>query len=501
MKIVSPTKATQILQQLIEVGKSGEVTIGLKPDYRVDTTGLASLISLLGLTDETDLEGGGYQVANPLIYVNIRKVDWDGEVVNWDFPDMGQVTATEDFRNQSSLAMTVNVGAGTTVNLRTNFITPDNEIIYVSWGDDDSISTYNTGTEENQTNLTHVYNTAGTYTIFVKGKLVKTTVPGPSKTTDTVTTALHFIKPTVIVDGSMGILGVYEKLTDIIGTIILEGTGTVISNLFVLNKNIANVKGLKLVFPDTCVNGRNITSINAMFGMGCQENPILKANLINDVQLINYNRHAITRINTAFFTSAITEFPYRWFGKNVQTASQTFKNCGNLQFVPSGFFENITQANEMFYCNPDVASPITVSHNLKFPNLTKAAGMFGNRAMSFNDIKTIFESLPKNPNPLRGRTGNTRVDDVSPSDYSITFSFDPNEPNIKQKLVKYFNLNTTAMTTWHKANDTYYGQAIDMNKLWDGGWYPMYFTHYGDSWDYNNHKGWFVNFRNPYNFT
>lgn len=111
----------------------------------------------------------------------------------------------------------------------------------------------------------------------------------------------------------------------------------------------------------------------------------------------------------------------------------------------------------MFYCNPDVASPITVSHNLKFPNLTKAAGMFGNRAMSFNDIKTIFESLPKNPNPLRGRTGNTRVDDVSPSDYSITFSFDPNEPNIKQKLVKYFNLNTTAMTSWHKANDTYYG--------------------------------------------
>lgn len=75
------------------------MTIGLKPDYRVDATGLASLISLLGLTDETDLEGGGYQVANPLIYVNIRKVDWDGEVVNWDFPDMGQVTATEDFRN------------------------------------------------------------------------------------------------------------------------------------------------------------------------------------------------------------------------------------------------------------------------------------------------------------------------------------------------------------------------------------------------------------------
>ena len=85
----------------------------------------------------------------------------------------------------------------------------------------------------------------------------------------------------------------------------------------------------------------------------------------------------------------------------------------------------------MFYCNPDVASPISISHNLKFPNLINGAGMFGNRALTFNEIKQIFESLPKNPNPLRGGTGNTIVDNVSPSDYSITFSFDRNEPNIK----------------------------------------------------------------------
>ena len=87
------------MQQIVSEGKGGEVTIGLKPDYRVDTTGLASLISLLGLTEETDIEGGGYCVGSPSINVNIRKVDWDGFIVNWDFPDMGQVTAEEEFRN------------------------------------------------------------------------------------------------------------------------------------------------------------------------------------------------------------------------------------------------------------------------------------------------------------------------------------------------------------------------------------------------------------------
>jgi len=87
------------LQQIVSEGKGGEVTIGLKPDYRVDSTGLASLISLLGLTDKTDIEGGGYRIGSPSINVYIRKVDWDGFIVNWDFPDMGQVTAEEDFRN------------------------------------------------------------------------------------------------------------------------------------------------------------------------------------------------------------------------------------------------------------------------------------------------------------------------------------------------------------------------------------------------------------------
>ena len=314
------------------------MTIGLKPDYRVDATGLASLISLLGLTDKTDLEGGGYHVANPLINVNIRKVDWDGEVVNWDFPDMGQVTATEDFRNESSLAMTVNVEAGTTVNLRTNFNTPYNEVIYVSWGDDDSISTYNTGAESNVTELTHTYTTDGTYTIFVKGKLIEST----TRNNDTVTTALHFIKP-IVIQGSMGILAMYEKLTDVIGTIILKGNSTSFSHLFYKNKNITNVKGLKIVFPDVCIDGNKITSIKHVFGEECQvSSPEIKANLVNDIQLINFDRHAIENIDTAFFTSGINEYPHKWIGKNVSNGYQAFKNCGNLQFIPSGFFENLT---------------------------------------------------------------------------------------------------------------------------------------------------------------
>lgn len=57
------------------------------------------------------------------------------------------------------------------------------------------------------------------------------------------------------------------------------------------------------------------------------------------------------------------------------------------------------------------------------------------------------------------------------------------------------------MENWHKANDVYYGKPVDMENTWDGGWYPIYFAQYGYSWDYNNYKGWFVNFRNPYNHT
>ena len=57
------------------------------------------------------------------------------------------------------------------------------------------------------------------------------------------------------------------------------------------------------------------------------------------------------------------------------------------------------------------------------------------------------------------------------------------------------------MENWHKANDVYYGEPVVIENTWDGGWYPIYYAQYGYSWDYNNYKGWFVNFRNPYNFT
>lgn len=498
MKIVSPTKATQILQQIVSEGKGGEVTIGLKPDYRVDTTGLASLISLLGLTEETDIEGGGYCVGSPSINVNIRKVDWDGFIVNWDFPDMGQVTAEEEFRNQSSLAMTVNVDAGTTVNLRTNFNTPDNENIQVSWGDSDTILSYNTGTSDNQTALTHTYTNAGKYTIFVKGKLIA----GTTRNNDTVTTAIHLIKP-IVIAATMGIFAMYEKLTDILGTVILKGNSSTISHFFYNNKIIRNVKGLKLVFPDTSIQGNKILSLKHFFGAGCNDNsPDIKADLINDIQLINFDRNSIENIDTAFISSGINMFPQKWMGKNVSNGYQAFKNCPKIQYIPYQQFRHLTNGEEMFYCNAPLLNDESLRFRITkspFSNLTNGKGMFGNRQMSFNEIKMIFESLPNNPNPVKGGTGFSAVDGNPVSDYAITFCFDPNEKNIKEKLIEYFKLNTEIIIHWHKNYD-----AVDKGNrtetYWDGGWYPIYNTHYGHSWDCNNDKGWFVNFRLPHNF-
>ena len=96
----------------------------------------------------------------------------------------------------------------------------------------------------------------------------------------------------------------------VIGTIILKGNSTVISHLFYNNKKITNVKGLKIVFPDVCIDGDKITSIKHVFGAGCQDSsPEIKANLVNDIQLVNFDRHAIENIDTAFFTSGIDEYP------------------------------------------------------------------------------------------------------------------------------------------------------------------------------------------------
>ena len=352
--------------------------------------------------------------------------------------------------------MTVNVDAGTTVNLRTNFNALDDENILVSWGDSDTITSYNTGNEENQTDLSHTYTNAGTYTIFVKGNFISST----TRNNDTVTTALHFIKP-IMIQGKQGILAMYEKLTDVIGTIILEGNSTEISYLFFNNKNITNVKGLKIVFPDVCVDGDKITSLKHVFGGGCQESsPETKANLINDIQLINFDRNSIKNIDTAFISSGINMYPQKWMGKNVSNGYQAFKNCPKIQYVPYSYFRHLTNGFEMFYCNApllnDESSRFCITKS-PFSNLTNGAGMFGNRQMSFNEIKMIFESLPNNPNPVKGGTGFSKVDETSVSDYAITFCFDPDEKNIKEKLIEYFKLNTEIIINWHKANDTYYG--------------------------------------------
>jgi hypothetical protein len=72
-------------------------------------------------------------------------------------------------------------------------------------------------------------------------------------------------------------------------------------------------------------------------------------------------------------------------------------------------------------------------------------------------------------------------------------------------LIKYFNLNTTACKQWHSKhgaaqNNSWQSNQTILKKDWDGGWYPINFTYYGPSWDCNNHKGWWVNFRNPNNY-
>lgn len=172
---------------------------------------------------------------------------------------------------------------------------------------------YNTGTEETPTALTHTYTQAGTYTIFVKGTLIA----GTTRNNDTFITALHFIKP-VVINATTGIFAMYEKLTDILGTVILKGNTSTITHLFYNNKNITNVKGLKLVFPDTSIYGTKTTSLQHVFGVNCQVNSReTKGDLITDIQLINFDRHAVNNIDCAFYESGLTTIPLKWIGEGV----------------------------------------------------------------------------------------------------------------------------------------------------------------------------------------
>jgi hypothetical protein len=173
MKIVSPTKAAQILEELIAKGKPTEVTFGFRPDYRLDSQGVQRFLQIINV-QKPDLDIGGYMIdqdGKPFITINLAKVDWDGEIVTYNFPDMGMAISDSDFRASSNVAYTVEVEANETVDLKRFFIPPTlSEIVQIAWGDNDNIET-----KDVTTDLTHTYTTAGLYTIFIKGNLIKTT--------------------------------------------------------------------------------------------------------------------------------------------------------------------------------------------------------------------------------------------------------------------------------------------------------------------------------------
>ena len=483
--------------------EEGDITFGFKPDYRLDSTGLASLITLMGQT-VSDVETGPYIIDfenKPYFSVNIRKVDWNGDVVDYDFPQMGSAISDKDFRWSCNVAYTIEINSGESFNAKSIFTPPTtNEVIQVAWGDSENIETFNLSGD-----ISHTYEQGGTYTIFIKGNLIKRSTNGAGAPAQL--KGIHFIKPTSFYSTSR-LFAIMPNLTDVMGTIKPEVGAVSFKHMFFKTPNITNIKGFKILLPHINVNSENaVNSLQHVFGTECQLDSSKKAQLIKDFNIVNHNRHAITSIDTAFIGSDLDVFPLHLFGKNVTNGYCAFENCPKINYVPAHRFENLETAYKMFSTSGATwpsGCPMSLSPEIKFPKLKNGEGMFMNRLLSFDDIKRVFESLPKNPNPpsTRGKTGFTALDNINPDEYRITFSFDIKEPHIKEKLIKYFRLNSNAAIKFHKTQLTGWqgGNVIDINKEWDGGWYPVYWTDYGDSWDYNNSKGWFVSFHNPNNY-
>lgn len=526
MKIVTPSEAADILQEKITNNESTkQLTFAFRPDYKLDKEGISRFVQLikdnkgytnrLNITDDID---SGLYILNkdPYITINLYKIDWDGSIVSdYDFPEMGSAIGDIDFRTNSYIALTVDVDAGYTLDITWLANTPNAARlnINVAWGDSDTYQTYTPAQESNPimgNSITHTYNEGGRYTIFVQGDLWRAAYWG-TREEKTKVKAIQIIKPIEIVTGR-GQFAEFTNLEYISGVISLEPdvesidntSGLPHSNLeafFLNNSKLVNVKGLKIKLSNAFTNSENqVKSISQTFSN-------TKKELINDITFLNYDRHAIENINGSFLDSDINVFPIHLFGRNVKSGSSAFENCPNINYVPAHRFENLERAYKMFSISGAAwpsGCPTSLSPEIKFPNLKNGEGMFMNRLLSFDDIKRVFESLPKNPNPpsTRGKTGFTALDNVNPGDYCITFSFDINEPHIKEKLIKYFRLNSNAAIKYHKTMLTGWegGGVIDLNKQWDGGWYPVYWTAYGNSWDYNNSKGWFVSFHNPNNY-
>lgn len=523
MKIVSPTKACELLEQMIADNKSGELSIAFKPDYRVDNDGLLRLIRLLNLAESIeDMDIGCYirdVEEKPYITLRLNKVDWDGEIVNYDFPAMGSTILDEDFRSKSTVAYTVNVEEGQTVDLKMFFTAPTlSETVKIAWGDSQEIET----TDVVNT-ISHTYAQAGLYTIFVQGDIIKSSFQNDEtkSANSTCLEVIHFIKP-LNPQNSYKLFSSFTKLHTIIGTVVYRAfTKPQLNDLFNGSYNLRNIKGLKLDLANNHYSNQYSGQFGRFLGAIARDNANKewRQNLVRDLRLINFKKENITLIDNFCPICSIDTIPNWLFGKNVTNAYRAFEDCHNIKYLPAGQFDKLVSAYEMFQCRPNVSadgsgslvgSAMSVSSETKFPNLKNAAGMFSNRLLSFDDIKTIFESLPKNPNKYTGKTGNTRFDNYgntaldegsSSAEWCITFSFDKDEPNIKEKLIKYFRLNTNASMQFHQKESEARNNPSMLKNDWDGGWYPIHFTYYGSSWDCNNSKGWFVNFRNPNNYT
>lgn len=477
----------------------GILNVKLYPDYQVDAEVLESLKTLLVCSEE-DLIRGNFFIKDKKIQVKTNFIDWNENIVDFVFPDMGKAIQDEKFRHDSSLAITINVEAGQSFAINTLFTPISNVSCIVAWGDLDNQIEIVTG----QSDFSHTYETAGKYTIFIKGMIYDTTRnPGIAK--ENSIEVIHFIKPHIF-SNSLYTFCNLPNLTDIIGKINLASDASGINHIFYESKNIKNFKGLNIIIP----NKHKITSIKQMFGGSLNEtNMDFREKSFDDFRssLVNFDKNSITNIDNSFWFSNITKLPLKWFGKNVTNAYQAFKNCPKLEKINKNIFENLEDAHEMFYCDTyclpnDKAAPIHISKDVKFPSIKKASGMFGNRVMTFEEIKQFFESLPANPNPYKGIYGFNKFDgsgvygdDVSIGNYAITFCFDPNEENIREKITDYFKLNSEDLI---KAHMNYNSNLTSED--WDGGWYPIYNTYYGHTWCYNLPNGWAVNFRLPHNY-
>lgn len=156
------------------------MNVKLYPDYQVDAESFESFKTLLACSEE-DLIRGNFFIKDKKVQVKTNFIDWNENIVDFVFPDMGKAIQDEKFRHESSLAITINVDSGQSFGINTLFTPISNVSCIVAWGDSDNQIEIVTG----QSDFSHTYETAGKYTIFIKGMITYITasssgVPPPS---------------------------------------------------------------------------------------------------------------------------------------------------------------------------------------------------------------------------------------------------------------------------------------------------------------------------------